>query len=218
MGTQTPWGKSDYSSKYARGIIFYGTPGHGGFHLSPTRNALVHPAWRRNNGWYEEDVEWAIAALTFPDVWIAMRGDQKVIEHAHSTAKNYYPHEYETVTGKKVSLEESVVLREEADKLKYVDSWIATAAWGDWHPKVPKGMVAVVATKGAQRPTMIRTPTGWVPGPKPEEKWFMVSAERYNPRNTALGYLIDESLDAVIEPIEGKSTKERSVSEVLGKA
>ena len=34
----TPWGKADSKEVVTRGIIFYGTPGHGGFHVSKKLN------------------------------------------------------------------------------------------------------------------------------------------------------------------------------------
>lgn len=37
--TYTPWGKADYEKVYAEGIVFYGTPSHGGFKLDRERNA-----------------------------------------------------------------------------------------------------------------------------------------------------------------------------------
>ena len=63
---KTPWGYSDSSEAIAEGIAWYGTPSHGGYHLSMARNAEVHDAWRRPDGWYEEDCDWCMVALTFP--------------------------------------------------------------------------------------------------------------------------------------------------------
>lgn len=42
----TPWGVADYAREYAEGIVFYGTPSHGGFKLSAQRLARMHPATR----------------------------------------------------------------------------------------------------------------------------------------------------------------------------
>src|SRR3990167_823821 len=74
----TPWGKSDSSTQLARGIMEYGTPGHGGIRLSPARQAKVpqfvldegEPSVivdRSGAGWYEEDVGWSLAVLSFHD-------------------------------------------------------------------------------------------------------------------------------------------------------
>ena len=72
----TPWGRSDFQEKKADGITFYGTPRHGGIKLSEERNAQV-PQYLKDagfggkpeSGWYEEDVDWGIVALVFPEAF-----------------------------------------------------------------------------------------------------------------------------------------------------
>jgi hypothetical protein len=72
---KTPWGTADFATEYAPGITFFETPGHGGFCLSPERNAEVlakFPGFRPFSGavgWYEEDCDWSAVALTFPDLF-----------------------------------------------------------------------------------------------------------------------------------------------------
>lgn len=65
----TPWGKSQYSKQYVRGIVFYGTPGHGGFRVSKTKQAKMPEALRLDNGkncgWYEEDCDYALVVMAF---------------------------------------------------------------------------------------------------------------------------------------------------------
>ena len=90
--TATPWGRADFGHKYASGIISYSTPGHGGFHLSSRLNAQVHPAWRDPDGWYEEDCEWAVVAITFPEVF---HPDHQKI--AHECALRWYEDKYRQV-------------------------------------------------------------------------------------------------------------------------
>lgn len=69
---QTPWGAADFATEYAPGLVLYSTPGHGGFHVSPYRLALMpepyrsHSPFCREAGWYEEDCDWAVVALAFP--------------------------------------------------------------------------------------------------------------------------------------------------------
>ena len=75
---QTPWGTADDVHAFAEGIAFVSTPSHGGYYVSPALNARI-PAVLRNRqfaksalgggGWYEEDIEWASVALTYPDVF-----------------------------------------------------------------------------------------------------------------------------------------------------
>ena len=61
----TPWGQADDVRVHAKGILFYQTPSHGGFHLDTQCNALIPDHWRNADGWYEEDSEWAKVAVTF---------------------------------------------------------------------------------------------------------------------------------------------------------
>jgi len=74
----TPWGRADRVTMHAPGIHFVSTPSHGGFHLDEEHNAKVPEAWRKLSwngrgvgGWYEEDCDWAMVALTFPDLFDA---------------------------------------------------------------------------------------------------------------------------------------------------
>lgn len=75
VGRDTPWGVADGAVEYAPGIVFFETPSHGGLWLSKARLAEM-PARLRAvkpfcgvDGWYEEDCDWAIVALAFPDLF-----------------------------------------------------------------------------------------------------------------------------------------------------
>ncbi len=187
MATSTPWGRSDDSKQERRGIVFYTTPSHGGYHLRRTRNAFVHPALRRENGWYEEDCEYAIVHMTFPAIYT-----QKQVEDARATVRNYWPDEYTEATKEVVTLEQSSVLRERAARVKHANDWIAVAAWGDWHSRVPPGMVGVLATLGASRED------------GREERYFMVTKEEYQSpdHRCLLGFIVDPLRHESIEPIK----------------
>lgn len=71
----TPWGMADFETYFAPGIVFYSTPSHGGFRLSPERQAQLEtkfPGFKPfagQRGWYEEDCDWAAVALTFPEAF-----------------------------------------------------------------------------------------------------------------------------------------------------
>ena len=101
----TPWGKSDYMEKVVRGIIWYGTPSHGGLHVSPKVNAQIHKAWRHADGWYEEDLAWAIVAFHFPNLFPNYLP-------ALSILMDWYPDEYMQVTGEALSDKDSHKLME----------------------------------------------------------------------------------------------------------
>lgn len=66
----TPWGTSQTKRVQAEGIVWYETASHGGFHLSPERQAEFEerfPWFETFAGgpWYEEDQDWAAVALAF---------------------------------------------------------------------------------------------------------------------------------------------------------
>lgn len=68
-GSHTPWGAAQASYRYGEGIVCHSTAGHGGFHLDECANARVHQAWRSPTAFYEEDVEWSIVAVTYPNLF-----------------------------------------------------------------------------------------------------------------------------------------------------
>lgn len=94
MAASTPWGPSQLATIYAEGIISHMTAGHGGFRLSAERNACVLPTLRKSASWYEEDTEWAIVALTFPDLFTAYER-----KYADETIRNSWPSAWEEIHG-----------------------------------------------------------------------------------------------------------------------
>jgi hypothetical protein len=165
MPTSTPWGTADQSKKIARGIVFYSTPSHGGYHLSKTLNAQVHPALRREKGWYEEDCEYAIVHFTFPSFF------QNPLSDAIHLLKNYWPDAYAAVTGETVKPEESSVLRERIVREKTRDLYVGVACYGDWHERVPAGMVGVCAVRGGRNERGAYASN--------DQKFFLVPADEY---------------------------------------
>jgi hypothetical protein len=70
----TPWGTSDSIETKAQGIYFVSTPSHGGFKVERPLLDKIPLAWRRASfngqgmaGWFEEDCDWCMVALTFPE-------------------------------------------------------------------------------------------------------------------------------------------------------
>lgn len=91
----TPWGTSDHQKTYGEGVTFYGTPSHGGFRLLKAQNDRVPDYLRActwgdlgRDGWYEEDCDWAIVCLIFPELFTA-----EDLENARLTLKSYRPAE-----------------------------------------------------------------------------------------------------------------------------
>lgn len=181
MATSTPWGLSDSSNKYAPGIIAYGTPTHGGFHVSAGKLKKMHPALAAiaypKEGWFEEDSAWCAVVLSFPEFFLA---ENLIL--AKKTLKDWYPAAYETFYGEVIPAGESYV----KDKAAFVEAtkneFVVFSASGDWHENVPTGMTGVWAKKAA---------TG-------ETKQFLVPANEYSfmfevraAKNGHYGFVID---------------------------
>ena len=69
----SPWGYTQHISRLADGIYSVSTPSHGGIWVAPERNSDIPTVWRRAtwernalSGFYEEDCDWCLVALTFP--------------------------------------------------------------------------------------------------------------------------------------------------------
>jgi hypothetical protein len=91
MPVETPWGLSQSSKEIAPGIIHHETASHGGFYLSPARVAQMPKPLRdfkpfAGANWYEEDCDWAIVAVAFPQFFPA-----KDILAASATLKSWKP-------------------------------------------------------------------------------------------------------------------------------
>jgi len=70
----TPWGYADHVREIAPGIIEYSTPSHGGIYLSAELLEAMPSKFRSftpwaGDGWYEEDCDWAIAVVSFPEIF-----------------------------------------------------------------------------------------------------------------------------------------------------
>ncbi len=73
---ETPWGPAQTSEELAPGIVRHDTASHGGFYLSPSRVAEMPKPLRdfkpfAGPNWYEEDCDWCIVALGFPQLFPA---------------------------------------------------------------------------------------------------------------------------------------------------
>jgi len=172
MATSTPWGSSQYSKQYGKGIVYYGTAGHGGFHVSAT--LLVHmPDYLKTadgyadgtKGWFEEDCAWSLVVTAFPG-----RFDDKMREEAKETLRHTYPEVYERHYGVTLQPGESHKRDEQLFLQAHANDYLVLAAWGDWHEKVPEGFVGVFAGRGG------RTASGGYPA---DTKYFLVPDAEY---------------------------------------
>lgn len=171
IACSTPWGMSQTATIYGPGIVSHATAGHGGFHLSPDRNLSVPAALRNQTCWYEEDVEWAVVAHTFPELFTGYER-----RTADETIRHTWPEVWETVHSRPLVPGESHGRdRQEFERL-YADHWIVTSAiLSDQHA----GMTEVVARRGTERRI------GEV------ERRYLVESIEYAGRSP-FGFVIDE--------------------------
>ena len=146
MPTSTPWGPSQGSVSRGRGIIFYDTASHGGFHVSAVLNRTIPGRLRLESGWYEEDCDWSRVALAFPT-----RFSNKELEDAEVTLRNYYPDAYEAHFNRTIQPGESYKRDKEQFAVEHVNDFVTYSACGDWHERVPTRMVGVYARRASDR-------------------------------------------------------------------
>jgi hypothetical protein len=155
----TPWGPSQGATVFAEGVVCHSTAGHGGFHLSSDRNAKVDRRLRRPGGWYEEDAEWAIVALTFPDLFTSFERC-----NAEQTVKDAWPDAWEVIFGTVLEPGQSHEKDRRSFHARHAGDWIVISAI---RSEQHDGFVEVIATLGGAR------------GPKTEERRFLVPAAEY---------------------------------------
>lgn len=107
---RTPWGTSDSAEQVAPGIVFYTTPSHGGYHVSSTVNRTMPDSLRLDDGWYEEDCDWARVALAFPSHF-----PPKAVEEACAALRAWCPRAYERFYGVQLQPGESYMLDRHPD-------------------------------------------------------------------------------------------------------
>lgn len=158
---KAPWGKT-----IVRGIVRYSTASHGGYHVSPKLNALIHPALRFENGRYEEDCEWARVEVSFPQYFPDTQ------EEALQCLKAWNPDAYEAWSGVILQPGESHTKDRRLFLEAHKNDYLVLSAYGSWHEEVPEGFVGVYAGKGG------RTPEGSFPD---DTAYFLVLKEFYKP-------------------------------------
>lgn len=170
MSASTPWGGSQMAVIYAEGVVAHSTAGHGGFHLSTDRNAKVLPLLRKDIAWYEEDCEWAIVAISFPDLFTAHERSL-----AEKTIRNTWPDAWEAIHGAKLTEGESWTMDRRAfDQRHAADHVVISAIFSEQH----HGMTEVVAVVGGDRRA------------NDDERRFLVPSNEYAGRGR-FGFVID---------------------------
>lgn len=146
---ETIWGVPDTINQVLPGVWHVKTPSHGGYVLSDERQASMPEALRRDDPYYEEDVDWSLVmlgfALEFRRLPIAGMGLQ--VENARRSVRAWHPLRYSAFTGEEVPPSESHVLRRRAAYQVVIGQYASTSAFGDWADWVPKGMVGITFRK-----------------------------------------------------------------------
>lgn len=188
----TPWGAPQSRITVTPGITRVDTESHGGYVLDEARVAAMPAPLRTigNGPYFEEDVAWCAVPLAFPDVF-----SSDIVEQAHQTCKHWFPEAWEAWTQTTLQPGESRAKDQQAWYAAHANDYIVTTAWGDWHQRVPEGMVGVCACKGGRRnPFRVSIPSS--------EAFFLVPAKEYDARNPRdFGFLIDETRHVRIDPI-----------------
>jgi hypothetical protein len=178
MAASTPWGGSQLATIYAEGVVRHSTAGHGGFHLSCDRNALVDPTVRADGGWYEEDAAWAIVAVTFPDLFTAYER-----RCADETIRNSWPDFWEKIHGRALRPGESWSRdRVEFDRI-HAEHWVVISAIQSTDHA---GMTEVIATLGGRRDAM------------GSERRYLIPHKEYAARGP-FGFVIDPERHVAFE-------------------
>lgn len=120
---------------------------------------------------YKEDCEWAIVALTFPDLFTAY--ERKC---ADETIRHSWPDTWERIHARILAAGESNSKDRHAFEQAHADDWVVNSAiFSGQHV----GMTEVVATKGGLRGAGA-------------ERRFLVPSEDYSTRGP-FGFVIDET-------------------------
>lgn len=168
--TSTPWGGSQTAVIYAEGVVAHTTAGHGGFHLSADRNVKIHPLLRKGSPWYEEDCEWAIVAISFPELFT---GYERSL--AEKILRNTWPDAWEAIHRCKLAEGESWAKDRRAfDQHHAADFVVTSAILSGQHA----GMTEVVAIVGGDRSN------------GSDERRFLVPSNEYAGRDR-FGFVID---------------------------
>jgi hypothetical protein len=143
---QTPWGVAQHVETLAPGVFFVSTARHGGVKLDAKNNRRIPKPFRCRRGWYEKDLDWAIAVNFIPEAF-----PSPVTKHnAIRILKDFHWREWEAFTGEELGPVDSMGKREALFRQRHRADFIVTRAWGDWNETVPTGMVGVVATLGGR--------------------------------------------------------------------
>lgn len=178
----TPWGPPQSYMTYGPGIWSVTTASHGGIWLSEERNSSVPWHMRNRSGWYEEDVEYCIPMVVFPEEFRFEEKPERKDE-AWASFKNNYPEDYEKFTGKVLEPGESRAKDEATWFEENKDRWIVVTAWADNFSFVPDGYVGVATMLGGY---------GRHPNGVGERRCYLIPKETYDELKTPYFVVLPE--------------------------
>jgi hypothetical protein len=191
-GMHTIWGSAQTATRLIPGVGIVTTASHGGVIISESRRLLLPEYMRLADDChsYEEDCAWSIIFVAFEAELLA-GGDEHTVRciregHHTDTLRNWYPDIYEAHFGVTLDPGESFVKDELAFYAEHAADPVVVAAFGDWHDRVPAGMVGVVTRVGGH---------GNGGG---AEQYFLVAAEEYDARGR-FGFVVDPTRHEEIE-------------------
>lgn len=90
--TATPWGLAQTVRCMSEtiGIWSVSTESHGGIYVDQVANSMIPEYMRSRGGWYEEDCDWCIPAVVFPDSF-----PDRMRNHAKDALRAWHPAMYE---------------------------------------------------------------------------------------------------------------------------
>ena len=91
---RTPWGQSNFEEELVDGIVWYSTPSHGGYHLDAGHSDTLRDRFPDHvpyagTGWYEEDQDWSVVALTWPELF-TIKEVAAAVKTARASARNIW--------------------------------------------------------------------------------------------------------------------------------
>jgi hypothetical protein len=168
MIKNSPWGAVQGCREIADGITFVSTASHGGIKLSQARLQQLPMILQFEAGWYEEDCESSFVIFGFPQYF-----SENQVQSAKRIMMDYFPTQYESVTGEVIPFSKSLKKRELDFKAKTKDRFVSISAYS-----IDNGMVKICATLGGSREY------GAV------EKCFVLPSSLYATRNY-FGFIVD---------------------------
>jgi hypothetical protein len=168
---QTPWGKSDSTTKIlsgagfpVRGFLWVNTPGHGGFALTKryaegvlSKAALAVGELKGGYYFFEEDVDYAVVALEVFNLVDSNHAETTVPElgtfKRSSLIKTLSMYRLEYLMDRGIEPDADGVQiynrEKQRDRMRKDRSPdLIVAAEGDWSARVPKGKVGVTCADG----------------------------------------------------------------------